>query len=71
MNQILSTTNASNGKKNRGPAEISTVVKFFVISLIIFGIFMIGTGSYAIYNCNTKCKLLQLYVIFNIFLIKL
>lgn len=50
MNQILSTTNTSNGKKNRGPAEISTVVKFFVISLIIFGIFMIGTGSYAIYK---------------------
>lgn len=51
MNQILATSNVNSGK-NKGPASIETVVKFFVVALIIFGVFMVGTGSYAIYKEN-------------------
>lgn len=54
MNQILATSNVGSGKKNRGPVEIETVVKFFVVALIVFGVFMIGTGSYAIYKENVE-----------------
>lgn len=56
MNQILATSNSSS--KNRQPAKIETVIMFFVIALIIFGIFMVGTGSYAIYKENAD-KLLK------------
>lgn len=60
MNQILSVDNNS-GKgrkntikepkmKNNGPLEISSILKFFAIVLIIFGIFMIGSGSYSMYK---------------------
>lgn len=56
MNQILATSNATKAKpkKNRGagPADIKTVVRVFAIIMLIFGIFMIGTGSYAIYKDN-------------------
>lgn len=47
MNQILST---SNSDKKRGPLEIHTIVRFFSIVIIIFGILMISTGSYAMYK---------------------
>lgn len=57
MNQILSTENPTMKTKNKkrmprnsGPADIKTVVKVFAIVMLIFGIFMIGTGSYAIYK---------------------
>ena len=56
MNQILATSNSSS--KNRQPAKIETVIMFFVIALIVFGIFMVGTGSYAIYKENAD-KLLK------------
>lgn len=56
MNQILATSNSSS--KNRQPAKIETVIMFFVIALIIFGIFMVGTGSYAIHKENAD-KLLK------------
>ena len=49
MNQILSTSNSEKNKKG-GPIEIYTIVKFFSIILIIFGIIMISTASYAIYK---------------------
>lgn len=49
MNQILSTSNSDRNKKG-GPLEIHTVVRFFSIILIIFGIIMISTASYAIYK---------------------
>ena len=49
MNQILATSN-TNTKKKGGPADIKTVVRVFAIIMIIFGICMIGTGSYAIYK---------------------
>lgn len=52
MNQILATSNTNS--KNKGPVQIEKVVKFFVVALIIFGTFMIGTGSYAIYRENVK-----------------
>ena len=49
MNQILSTSNSERNKKG-GPIEINTIVKFFSIILIIFGVIMISTASYAIYK---------------------
>ena len=56
MNQILATMNTTTKKnktkRNSGPADIRTVVRVFAIVMIIFGIFMIGTGSYAIYKDN-------------------
>ena len=51
MNQILSTTNTTTKKQKRsGPADIKKVLKFFSIFLIIFGAFVIGTASYALYR---------------------
>ena len=57
MNQILETSNTTSKvkqKKNRrsGPADIKSVVRVFAITMLIFGAFMIGTGSYAIYKDN-------------------
>ena len=57
MNQILSTEAPKSNKKvrggNREPADIEKILKFFAIGIIIFGIFMIGSGSYAMYQ-NSK-----------------
>ena len=50
MNQILSTENVKEKRKRKGPAEISSVLKFFSISILIFGIFIISTASYAMYK---------------------
>ena len=47
MNQILMTGNKG---KLSGPVSVSTIIKFFAIALIIFGIFFIGQGTYAIYQ---------------------
>ena len=56
MNQILATSNPtskkSKMKRNSGPADIKTVVKVFAVAMLVFGVFMIGTGSYAIYKDN-------------------
>ena len=56
MNQILATSNPSTKKskqkKSGEPADIKTVIRVFAVVMIIFGIFMIGTGSYAIYKDN-------------------
>ena len=49
MNQILSTSNLEKNKKG-GQIEIHTIIKFFSIILIIFGVIMISTASYAIYR---------------------
>ena len=59
MNQILSTGMPSKGKnktKNtQGPADIKTVIKFFVVVLLFFGFFMVGTSSYGLYkNMNEE-----------------
>ena len=57
MNQILSTgmPNSKNKGKNKtknyqGTSDIRSVTKFFVIVLLFFGIFMIGTSSYGLYR---------------------
>lgn len=56
MNQILETSNPTakktKTKRNGGPADIKTIVKVFAITMLVFGVFMIGTGSYAIYKDN-------------------
>ena len=56
MNQILATSKPASKKtktkRNGGPANIKTVVRVFAIVMLMFGIFMIGTGSYAIYRDN-------------------
>lgn len=56
MNQILATSKPTAKKtKNKsggGPADIKTVVRVFAIVMLIFGMCMIGTGSYAIYKDN-------------------
>ena len=53
MNQILSTsmpTNNSKKNKNSQPIAIGSILKFFAISMAIFGILLIGTGGYLIYK---------------------
>ena len=54
MNQILMIENKTKKKKNKtrnsGPVEISNIIRFFAIVIIIFGITMIGHSSYAIYR---------------------
>ena len=60
MNQILSIDNSKKetAKKkkirNDGPIEISSILKFFSITILIFGVFMIGSGSYSMYKNSTK-----------------
>lgn len=64
LNQILSVDNSKketikmnkprNKTKNSGPIEINSIVKFFSIAILIFGIFMIGSGSYSMYKESTK-----------------
>ena len=56
MNQILSVDNINNKKKEKRKntygveSEVAKIIKFFAIALIVFGIFNIGTGSYAMYK---------------------
>ena len=46
MNQIL----YIGENKGNGPKAIKSIVKFFAIVIIVFGIILIGKGSYAIYK---------------------
>lgn len=62
MNQILSIDNTpkKEKRKNRnssGPIEINNILKFFSISILVFGIFMIGTGSYSMYQDSKASSL--------------
>lgn len=52
MNQILSVESPKKEKKvrNSGPIEIDKILRFFSIAILIFGVFMIGTGSYSMYQ---------------------
>ncbi len=51
MNQILSTQKPQNKKqKHNAPANISSVIRVFAVVLIFFAIFLIGSGTYAIYK---------------------
>lgn len=65
LNQILDVddNNSKKGKvkkskepriRNSTPIEIHSIVKFFAIAILIFGICMIGTGSYSMYKETTK-----------------
>lgn len=59
MNQILSTNmpndNGRNYKKqNKNPIATNKILKVFAIFLIIFGVFIVGTGSYVIYKNQSK-----------------
>ncbi len=69
LNQILNVDDNSNNKKgkkkkekapkipkqrNNTPLEITTIVRFFAIAILVFGICMIGTGSYSMYQTATK-----------------
>ena len=58
MNQILSTNMATNTKKTKTPkpVNINAILKFFVIALIIFGTFCVGTGAYAFYKNQMEIK---------------
>ena len=52
MNQILSVEDPKKNikAKKSQPLEINVILKIFAISLLIFGIFMIGNGSYSVYK---------------------
>ena len=56
MNQILSTSMPMDNKKkkekkvNINPIAISSILKFFAIAMLIFGMFTIGTGAYAVFK---------------------
>lgn len=58
MNQILSVDNSNKPKREKnynrttGPLEINTILKFFSVALIIFGVLMISTGSYSMYQSS-------------------
>lgn len=49
MNQILYT-----GSKKKEPASIKTIVLFFCISILLFGLVLIGEGSYAMIKDKQK-----------------
>ena len=46
MNQILSVENNKKG----GPVDIVKIIKIFGVLILIFGIFLTGSGSYALYK---------------------
>ena len=48
MNQILMTEKKKKQKHPKGPVGIKNIVRFFAGSIIVFGVVMIGQGSYAI-----------------------
>lgn len=55
MNQILSTSmpmdnNKKSKNKNNKPVATENVLKFFGVTLLVFGIFVIGIGGYSIYQ---------------------
>lgn len=59
LNQILSVDNnlgkAKKGRKrNNGPIEVDTILKFFAIAILVFGIFMVSSGSYSMYKGANK-----------------
>ena len=56
MNQILSVDNIPKQKtkkirnNNGGPVEINKILKIFAIAILVFGVFMVGSGSYSVYK---------------------
>ncbi len=64
MNQILSTDMPNDNNKNRNkvktrnsrPANIKSILKFFGISILVFGILMVGSGVYSIVKNQIETK---------------
>ena len=62
MNQILSTSMPIDNKKQKNknrtsnPASISSILKFFAIAMLIFGVLIIGVGIYAIVQKQNEQK---------------
>lgn len=61
MNQILSTSMPMDNKKKKekkvktnNPVAINSILKFFAIAMLIFGIFTIGTGAYAVFKNQSE-----------------
>lgn len=60
MNQILSVDNSKRGNakkyktRGNGPIEINSISKFFAIAILMFGIFIISSGSYSMYKESSK-----------------
>lgn len=60
MNQILSTSMPMDNKKkkekkvNTNPVALKSILKFFAIAMLIFGIFTIGTGVYAVFKNQSE-----------------
>lgn len=60
MNQILSTSMPMDNKKrkekkvNTNPIAIKSILKFFAIAMLIFGMFTIGTGAYAVFKNQSE-----------------
>ena len=60
MNQILSTSMPMDNKKkkekkvNTNPVAIKSILKFFAIAMLIFGIVTIGTGAYAVFKNQSE-----------------
>lgn len=53
MNQILSVENPKKEKnktKRNGPIEVEKIIRVFSIAILFFGIFMIGSASYSMYQ---------------------
>ena len=47
MNQILST---NSGKKTKEPLSIKTITRIFAIIIIVFGVILVGQGSWAMFS---------------------
>ena len=52
MNQILST-----GPNQKKPTDIKKIIKFFCIAIILFGIILLGQGSYTLYKNYNQSKI--------------
>ena len=47
MNQILST---NSGKRTKEPLSIKTITRIFAIIIIVFGVILVGQGSWAMFS---------------------
>ena len=57
MNQILATQKPQSKKKrNNAQANINSITKVFATALIFFAIFLIGSGTYAIYKNQSNAN---------------
>lgn len=59
MNQILSVENNNRKEKTKkikssGPMDIDSILRIFAISILVFGVFMVGSASYSMYKGNQE-----------------